>query len=133
MDDTNINKISEFLPEAFYDVISYIIASSYFLFGILLTFDFFYSFAEHSIALFSLDLTWVFELFIVLSLMSVLYVIGIILTTFSYWLILIPTKRLFNLFNRFNLLTKGNNIDIAKFGTENLYIKAHYSKLLNTE
>jgi hypothetical protein len=105
----NIEKSLESLPEAFYDVLTYIIPSSYLAVCILLHFS---AFNSDIANLVTITKSWVFELLLGFLILGGLYFIGALITSFSYYLIHIPIVWFLRRIN------KNENDFYLIFGTE---------------
>jgi len=75
------------LPEGFYDGLAYIIPATYLLIGVELLYGFLFPWTHYY---FSIKPSWVIDLLLALGILGGLYLVGQILTVFSYYLILIP-------------------------------------------
>jgi len=86
----NLEKSFNILPEAFYDVLAYIIPSAYLVVGILLGCD---SLNKNKILNNASTTSWVIELFVGIIILGGLYCIGTIITSFSFYLIQKPISK----------------------------------------
>lgn len=85
-------EIANLIPESFYDILVYIIPGAYLIIDINIIFEIFSSTEIVSFA--SKDISWIILLIISLMLFGGMYYIGIILTTFSYYIIQVPCSRI---------------------------------------
>ena len=85
----NIEKITSPLPEAFYDVLAYIVSSTFFFIGTIYSIGF----IDQNLTKITLpQFSWVWDLLIGFIIFGSLYCIGLILTTYSYYVIQKPIK-----------------------------------------
>ena len=89
MSNPAVEKVTGAIPDAFYDFVTYIIPASYLLLGILFICDKAQSISNTMVVLTKiaqLNLSWIVEVVLLLIAVSILYVVGQILSTIAHHL-----------------------------------------------
>ena len=86
MKTKEVEKYFGFLPEAFYDILTFLIPSAYLVIGVTICFPM----ENNDIWTLPILNTWVWSLFGAFFVFGGLYTIGLVLTTFSYYVIFAP-------------------------------------------
>lgn len=130
----SVTRVSSILPDAFYDIIAYVIPSTFLLCGLYFSGVLNLS-DQKTIALFD-STTWVFEIIIGLLLIGILYTIGVIIATLSFYFSRLPIKFLLLLFKKpdddFNRGFGGKILRLKKKDNRDLYLEMtkRYSRVM---
>ena len=120
MSDIKLENLSKIVPEGFYDIIGYVISAVYLIVG--------YLYATENLMDFklpTLETSWVIDITLVFIIIGGLYVIGTIITTFSYWTLLKPYK-----WSLIKIKPSKYKDSFGYWGTKNLEWRIKYSSLI---
>ncbi len=112
------------LPEAFYDIIAYIIPSVYLVVGIVFSLK--WSYKETFLNKLILERDWVKDLFLGFFILGGLYIVGLTVTTMSFFIIFKPLYPLFG----YRKYQSDSNSNITLNDSKKMIPKNNYSKKL---